>query len=290
MFQTLAAALRRFLSGINLSSILSLPLLNWGGGIRDAGNLDQRQLETVGITGHRYPSATQDSPASLYEPQLFKEPAIIFILGAPGTGKGTLSTFLNSRFSRLTHLSYGDLIRRQDGISGSWVSSLPRRKGTNKPDITPSSAVWLIRAAIEAGNVRNGQWTWLIDGFPRKEHDVVEWVAQMPQACCVFYLSCPPEVSLARVLGRASTSGRPEDGDENVARERITRAIAESEAMLVALEESGMKITRVDANRDPEIIREEIIEEIKKVLVSLKIKERVKEVMKKLVDERSVLK
>ncbi|KAI1473655.1 hypothetical protein K445DRAFT_359942 [Daldinia sp. EC12] len=85
----------------------------------------------------------------------------------------------------------------------------------------------------------------------------------MPQACCVFYLSCPPEVSLARVLGRASTSGRPEDGDENVARERIARAIAEGEAMLIALEESGMKITRVDANRDPEIIQEEIIEEIK---------------------------
>ncbi|OTB10971.1 hypothetical protein K445DRAFT_322463 [Daldinia sp. EC12] len=116
MFQTLAAALRRFLSGINLNSSLSLPLLNWGGGIRDAGNLDQRQLETVGITGHRYPSAIQDTPVSLYEPQLSKEPTIIFILGAPGTGKGTLSTFLNSRFSRLTHLSYGDLIRRQDGI------------------------------------------------------------------------------------------------------------------------------------------------------------------------------
>ncbi|KAI1654638.1 hypothetical protein F4813DRAFT_392390 [Daldinia decipiens] len=88
----------------------------------------------------------------------------------------------------------------------------------------------------------------------------------MPRACCVLYLTCPPEVSLARVLGRASASGRPDDANEVRARERITRSIEESEAMLVALEESGMQITRVDANRDFEIVREEVLQEVRNFL------------------------
>ncbi|KAI1800898.1 P-loop containing nucleoside triphosphate hydrolase protein [Daldinia bambusicola] len=253
MLKIFTAVLRHFLSRINLSKILSLPFLGGGSGIRGTSNLDQKQLGTVGTTGYRY-------PVESYHP---KEPIIFFILGAPGTGKGTISTFLNSKFPNLTHLSYGDLIRYQDGIPGSWVNTLPRRKGTKKPDIPARLAVLLIRIAIEIGKIHSGQLAWLIDGFPRDERHVVEWMAQMPQAFCVFYLSCPPEVSFARVLGRASTSGRPDDGDESAVWERITRSIAESKAMLVTLEKSGMKITRVDANRDPEVVREEILLEIK---------------------------
>ncbi|KAI1462914.1 P-loop containing nucleoside triphosphate hydrolase protein [Daldinia caldariorum] len=271
MLEIITTVVRRFLSRINLSGILSLPFLGGGGRTRGTGNLNQRQLETVGTTGYttgyRYPGEIGDAPTKLYKPHHPKEPIVFFILGAPGTGKGTISTFLDLRFPNLTHLSYGDLIRYQDGIPGSWVNSLPRQKGTKKPDIPARLAVLLMRIAIEIGKIHNGQLAWLIDGFPRNEHHVVEWVTQMPQACCIFYLSCPPEVSFARVLGRALTSGRPDDGDESAVWERITRSIAESKAMLVALEESGMKITRVDANREPEVVREEILEEIKKVLV-----------------------
>ncbi|KAI1643597.1 P-loop containing nucleoside triphosphate hydrolase protein [Daldinia loculata] len=249
MFKAFATAIRRLLSRINLGSILSFHLVGWG--------------SRRGVISHRFPSVVQEASTGLYKSRSSTQPLIIFILGAPGTGKGTLSKFLNTTFSSLTHLSYGDLIRYEDRIPGSWVSSFPRREGTERPNIPARSAVTLLRNTIEDGVVRNGQLAWLVDGFPRREQHVTEWVAQMPRARCILYLTCPPEVSLVRVLGRASTSGRPDDANEVRARERITRSIAESEAMLVALEESGMQITRVDANRDFEVVREEVLQEIR---------------------------
>ncbi|KAI0119106.1 P-loop containing nucleoside triphosphate hydrolase protein [Daldinia grandis] len=252
MFKAFAIAIRRLLSRINLGNIISFRLVGWGG--------------RRSVASNRFQSIVQEASTGLYKSRLSTQPLIIFILGAPGTGKGTLSKFLNTTFSNLTHLSYGDLIRYEDRIPGSWVSSFPRREGTERPNIPARSAVTLLRNTIRDGVVRNGQLAWLVDGFPRQEQQVTEWVAQMPRASCILYLTCPPEVSLARVLGRASTSGRPDDENEKKVWERITRSIAGSEAMLVALEESGMRITRVDANRHPETVQQEVLKEIQSFL------------------------
>ncbi|KAI0849875.1 P-loop containing nucleoside triphosphate hydrolase protein [Daldinia vernicosa] len=248
MYKAFVTAIRRLVSRISLGSILSFPLVGWS--------------SRRGVISYRPPSVVREASAGLYRSRPSTQPLIIFVLGAPGTGKGTVSKFLNATFPSLTHLSYGELVRYEDKIPGSWVSSFPRREGTGSPNIPAHSAVTLLRNTIEDGVVRNGQLAWLVDGFPRQERHVTEWMAQMPRARCVLYLTCPPEVSLARILGRASTSGRPDDNEER-ARERIARNIAQSEAMLVALEESGMQVTRVDANRDFEIVREEVLQEVR---------------------------
>ncbi|KAI1654637.1 hypothetical protein F4813DRAFT_369702 [Daldinia decipiens] len=108
MLKAFATAIRRLLSRINLGSILSFHLVGWG--------------SSRGITGHRFPSVVREASTGLYRSRLSTQPLIIFILGAPGTGKGTHSKFLNTTFSSLTHLSYGDLIRYEDRIPGSWTA------------------------------------------------------------------------------------------------------------------------------------------------------------------------
>ncbi|KAI1140965.1 P-loop containing nucleoside triphosphate hydrolase protein [Hypoxylon sp. FL0543] len=185
-------------------------------------------------------------------------PLIIFILGAPGVGKGTLSGFLKASFPGLTHLSYGDLVRYHDQIPGSWVSSLPRRQGTSSPLLPVHGAVRLLRETIETGAVQHGQMTWLVDGFPRREDHVAEWLKQMPQADRALYLFCPPEVSSNRIIRRARTSGRPDDVDPEKVWERVQRFHIECEPMLNALKNSGIEVVKIDAHRDLDAVKKEI--------------------------------
>ncbi|KAI0886119.1 P-loop containing nucleoside triphosphate hydrolase protein [Annulohypoxylon maeteangense] len=190
-------------------------------------------------------------------------PLIIFILGAPGVGKGTLSQSIWESEPGMTHLSYGDLVRYHDRIPGSWISSFPRREGTDSPLLPAHGAVKLLRNTIEAGVLQHGQMTWLIDGFPRQKEHVAEWLAQMPPADSTLYLFCPVEISITRIMGRSETSGRPDDADSDKVRLRVQRTVAECEPMLDALEKSGMRVVRVDANRELKTVKAEVLRHVK---------------------------
>ncbi|XXH05849.1 protein that induces appearance of [PIN+] prion when overproduced [Hypoxylon texense] len=247
MFQRFTIAIMRFFStGSSLASLLSFVSTRQGSGsLLGLG----RWARILGLQ-----SAGADETAQ----PVSTRPLFIFILGAPGVGKGTISTFLKTAIPGLTHLSYGDLTRYQDQIPGSWISSFPRREGTNGPLLPARDAVTMLRATIEKGARRHGQLVWLVDGFPRREEHVAEWVAQLRPAACTLHLTCPPEVSLRRVLGRAATSGRPDDADAEKVVKRLTRSNAESAAMLDALEAAGMRIARVDASRDVDTVKGEV--------------------------------
>ncbi|KAI4866301.1 P-loop containing nucleoside triphosphate hydrolase protein [Hypoxylon rubiginosum] len=238
--------MRYFSIGNSLASLLSFVTTRQG----DESRLDlgrwARNLEL-------------ESPSHETGLPISARPLFIFILGAPGVGKGTISAFLKTAVPGLTHLSYGDLTRYHDRIPGSWVSSFPRREGTNNPLLPADDAVTMLRGTIETAARQHGQLMWLVDGFPRRKQHVAAWAAQLPRAACTLYLFCPPEVSLARVHGRAATSGRPDDADEGRVLERVTRINAESVAMLEALEAAGMRVARVDASRDLETVKEEVL-------------------------------
>ncbi|RYP38240.1 hypothetical protein DL767_002625 [Monosporascus sp. MG133] len=200
---------------------------------------------------------TEDDAQS-YSTAEVPEPLIIFILGPPGAGKGTQSASLRAAFPGLAHLSYGDLVRYQDSIPGSWVSSFPRRgNGSSTPLLPADAAVQLLGETIEAG-VGRSQLAWLVDGFPRTEEHVAAWsAARMPPARCALHLTCPPETLVRRVLARSS--GRPDDAVPELVRERVERNMAESEALLKALAESGVSLIRVDADRDVGAVKGEVL-------------------------------
>ncbi|KAI1312952.1 P-loop containing nucleoside triphosphate hydrolase protein [Xylaria venustula] len=173
-------------------------------------------------------------------------PLIICILGSPGAGKGTQSALLKRAIPGFTHLSYGDLIRYEDRIPGSWVSSLPRRHNTKTPVVPADGAMQLIRQTIDSG-AKHGQLMWLVDGFPRRESHVKAWAAQMPPAQCTLYFSCPRDLAIQRVIGRAEASGRPDDADPRLVTERIDRSISERDALLFALHNYGIRAVEIDA-------------------------------------------
>ncbi|KAI2637587.1 P-loop containing nucleoside triphosphate hydrolase protein [Hypomontagnella submonticulosa] len=218
--------------------------------------------------GNRSREPDQISPTKSHEAstRLPIQPFITFLLGAPGVGKDTLSRSLKTMLPGLTHLSYGDLTRYYDSIPGSWVSSFPRREGSSNPLLPAPAAVKLLRETIDTGAQQYGQMTWVVDGFPRREEHVAGWLAEMAQADCAIYLFCPPEVSIRRVSSRAAYSGRPDDGDPAKVRKRVERINAECGPMLEALEKSGMQVIRVNADRDVETVKEEVIGYVRKAM------------------------
>ncbi|KAI1815248.1 P-loop containing nucleoside triphosphate hydrolase protein [Poronia punctata] len=192
-------------------------------------------------------------------------PLIIFLLGAPGAGKGTQATLLQQSFREITLVSYGDLIRHHDNIPGSWVNRLPRRKsksksksksGNGNPIVPADVAARLVRETIQ-GQAKK-KMIWLVDGFPRCREHVEAWwgiSTATTMKYVVVYLSCPRDVLVQRVLARAE---RPGDKDREVVEERVDRNIDEREGLVESLEELGVVVREVDAGRNVDVVRREV--------------------------------
>merc|ERR1712142_186557 len=83
------------------------------------------------------------------------------IIGAPGSGKGTISNWIVRDFG-LLHVSSGDLLRAQmrDGTE----LGLAAKSYIDKGDLVPDSVmVGLISSELK----KLGEKPWLLDGFPR---------------------------------------------------------------------------------------------------------------------------
>lgn len=112
----------------------------------------------------------------------------------------------------------------------------------------------LIWREIEHGMRYEEKMAWIVDGFPRNERHVVEWMKQVSAVQFVIYLSAPLEVLEERIQGRAATSGRPEDADRELTMERLKRHKRESEPLLRKLDEYGLQTIHVNSDRSlPEL-------------------------------------
>lgn len=124
-------------------------------------------------------------------------PFIAFVLGGPGSGKGTQCMKIADAFG-FTHLSAGDLLRKEmvsDGENGAMI-----RNTIKDGKIVPSEiTISLIRKAIESSE----NYKFLIDGFPRSDENRVAFeriVGVEPDI--VLFFECPEEEMMKRVLSR----------------------------------------------------------------------------------------
>lgn len=193
---------------------------------------------------------------------------VVFIIGAPGTGKGTQSAFLVERYG-LRHLSYGDLMRRLRESGDPLVSKLDTKPGTNNPSVPDNFGVWCIWRELddddetEGGGAGKEASSWLIDGFPRRVEQVRQWLKLIPPADLTLYLRCPVEVSAMRVAGRGAKAGagaRPEDLDAKVAMRRIEEFYRNADLVVGTLRERGMEVVEVDTNRSEREIQDDLVE------------------------------
>ncbi|XP_014285291.1 UMP-CMP kinase 1 [Halyomorpha halys] len=135
---------------------------------------------------------------------------VIFVLGGPGSGKGTVCDYL-SREYKIAHLSAGVLLRKEMADSKSHLRELIAGHITNGTIVPASVTCELLRMAMEAeGDVD----TFLLDGFPRNKENMDGWFKEMGQETellFVLFLKASEEVLMRRCLLRKSHDRTDDD-------------------------------------------------------------------------------
>jgi UMP-CMP kinase family protein len=133
---------------------------------------------------------------------------VVFVLGGPGSGKGTQCSKLVEQFG-FVHYSAGDLLREEaklDTDIGRMIAQMIQDGAIVPGYIT----IELLRKAIfNHPNSENTQF--LIDGFPREMKQALDFERQVTPAQFVLFFDCPEQVLEERLLKRGETSGRSDD-------------------------------------------------------------------------------
>uniref|UniRef100_A0A6B2G173 UMP-CMP kinase (Trinotate prediction) n=1 Tax=Myxobolus squamalis TaxID=59785 RepID=A0A6B2G173_MYXSQ len=159
------------------------------------------------------------------------KPSIVFVLGPPGSGKGTQCKLLADKY-KIHHMSAGDLLRREKD-SGSDVGKgieIYMKEG----EIVP---VEITIGLLEDEMNRLG-WsnTFLIDGFPRSMNNFNGWTQTMVGKVnhkMVIFLEAGQETSINRVISRSGSLSRVDDNPESLKKRwlvynTITRPVVDS--------------------------------------------------------------
>jgi len=226
--------------------------------------LEKFQSKLLRLNGNRTPDQIWKDLRSRLPRRIKFE--VIFVLGGPGSGKGTLCEKLSLQ-SGYEHLSAGDLLR-EELKSGSQYADMIRTI-SSQGGLVPAELVisLLSKAMYTIRNSSNGiKKKFLIDGFPRNFDNLVAWYNVMNDSCIVDFvlnLDCTEEVMKERILGRAKTSGRVDDNEETLVK-RFHTFHQDTQPVLASFDRLG-KLRTVDANLTPEYVLNESLQIVKSI-------------------------
>ncbi len=153
-----------------------------------------------------------------YDPrQPCPKPNVVFVLGGPGAGKGTICELAESQLG-WTHLSTGDLLREARDAGGPTAAVIEDFAAAGK--LVPNEIVVnLLKHTMERVTRTTGKRNFLLDGFPRSLsnleawHEVFGYESELP---VMLYFECPYPVLEKRIMSRAPYSGRSDDNIESI--------------------------------------------------------------------------
>ncbi|XP_059057604.1 UMP-CMP kinase [Achroia grisella] len=142
-------------------------------------------------------------------------PEVVFVLGAPGAGKGTQCSLISKEYD-FVHLSAGDLLREERQRPGSEYGEMIEQKIRNGEIVPVEVTCSLLHKAMQ----KSGKTRFLIDGFPRNKDNLEGWNREMSdktKLLFVLFFECSKELCTERCLGRgAAGSGRSDDNPESL--------------------------------------------------------------------------
>ncbi|PVV02875.1 hypothetical protein BB560_002658 [Smittium megazygosporum] len=142
----------------------------------------------------------------------FNSKKIVFVLGGPGSGKGTNSLKLVEEFG-FVHLSAGDLLRAEQNRPGSKVGQAIKGYISAGTIVPYSITIALLRDAIMD---HPDATKFLIDGFPRSLDQARAFEKTITDCQAVLFYDCPVSTMFDRIMDRSKTSGRIDDNEETL--------------------------------------------------------------------------
>jgi adenylate kinase len=154
----------------------------------------------------------------------------LILFGPPGSGKGTQSEKLILKYG-LKHLSTGDLLRSE--IQRQTPLGLEAKNFMDKGQLVPDEVViGMISSALDENPHAKG---FLFDGFPRTsaQAEALDKLMELKDhgIAVMLALDVSEEELVKRLLKRGETSGRSDDTNEQVIRNRITEYRNKTEAV-----------------------------------------------------------
>jgi len=169
--------------------------------------------------GLDYNGLGRDLP-EVYQIKTTQHMTNLVLFGPPGAGKGTQANFLKERYN-LVHISTGDVFRfniKNETALGTLAKSFID-KGALVPD---QVTIDMLNAEVEKNAGANG---FIFDGFPRTNAQAEALDKLMDskdsQINAMIALEVEDEVLVERLLERGKSSGRADDADEAIIRNRI---------------------------------------------------------------------
>ena len=191
----------------------------------------------------------------------------IFILGGPGSGKGTQSAWIAKHYG-IGYLSTGDLLRAaikqledpknlapQDLEELRQLAEIMKSGGL----VDDKVVINLIKKTMNEGK----EVHWFIDGFPRKMTQCELFTQELGDATACLYINVEDSILVQRLLERGKTSGRADDNEESI-KKRLETYHNESQEVIDHYKEKG-KVIEIDGARSIEEVRQDCIAEIKKI-------------------------
>lgn len=144
----------------------------------------------------------------------------LILFGPPGSGKGTQAKFIAEKFD-LLHISTGDLFRSE--IGNKTELGLLAKSYMDKGELVPDEVtVNMLKKRVQENPDVSG---YIFDGFPRTIPQAEALDAMLAESgeevTCVLELDVPDEELIARLQNRAKTSGRTDDADVDVIKNRL---------------------------------------------------------------------
>lgn len=198
---------------------------------------------------------------------------IVILLGAPGSGKGTIAARLAEGAANLKHVSSGDLLR--GAVAKGTAAGVEAKEYMEKGNLVPDALIaQMIKDVLSE---TQGDVTMLLDGFPRNvaQAKILEETGAPIRSAVL--VDVPDEIIADRIAGRrtcpACKAGyhvkalppkvegvcdkcgaalviRKDDNPETV-KDRLVVYHRETEPLIAFYEEKGL-LRRIDGDQGPE--------------------------------------
>merc|ERR1719495_24199 len=185
--------------------------------------------------------------------EVLKGKPIIFVVGGPGSGKGTQCEKIVEKYG-FTHFSSGDLLRAEvasGSDKGKWLKDIMEKGELVDQEIV----LELIKSNIcKHAATRKG---FLIDGYPREVDQGIEFEKKIAHCTFVLWIDASQETMMKRLLHRAQTSGRTDDNEETI-KKRLDTFVRATEPVIEYYKKKN-KVKQINSEQSKDEVFAEVV-------------------------------